>query len=146
MIRELRKEDKAVFIVMVKDFYNSEAVLHSIPVENIYNTYEEIISGSQYAKAYIIEEEGETAGYGLISLTYSNEAGGFVAWIEELYILEKYRGLGLGGGFLDFIQKEYSSRVKRFRLELSESNKEAQRLYMKKGYEPLDYIQMVQDI
>lgn len=146
MIRELRTEDKAIFIKMVKDFYNSEAVLHSIPLENIYNTYEEIISGSQYAKAYIIEEESEIAGYGLISLTFSNEAGGFVLWIEELYILEKYRGYGLGGKFLDFIEKEYSSRVKRFRLELSESNIAAKSLYLKKGYESLDYTQMVHDI
>lgn len=145
MIRELRTEDKDNFISMVKDFYTSDAVLHSIPDENIYNTFKEVTLGSPYAKAYIIEEQGKTAGYGLISLTFSNEAGGLVLWIEELYILEEFRGLGLGSKFLDFIEKEYSSCTKRLRLELIESNKAAQSLYIKKGYTQLDYTQMVRD-
>ncbi len=146
MIRELRKEDKDLFISMVKDFYNSDAVLHSIPTENIINTYNEVVSGSPYAKVYIMEEEKEIAGYGQISLTYSNEAGGLVIWIEEIYILEKFRGLGLGGKFLDFIDREFSGKAKRFRLEISEANEGAQRLYLRKGYTSLDYLQMVRDI
>ncbi|MGI1659457.1 MAG: GNAT family N-acetyltransferase [Desulfitobacterium sp.] len=128
MIRELRKEDKNLFISMVRDFYDSEAVLHKIPIENIHNTYNEIVSCSPYAKAYLIEEQGETAGYGLISLTYSNEAGGLVVWIEELYIIRKFRGLGLGSNFLDFVKEQFSIDAKRFRLEISKTNKSAQRL------------------
>lgn len=146
MIRELRKEDKDLYISMVKDFYDSEAVLHNIPIGNILNTYHEIVSCSPYVKAYLIEEQKETAGYGLISLTYSNEAGGLVVWIEELYILQKFRGLGLGGRFLDFVETEFSSKAKRFRLEIAKTNKSSQRLYLRKGYTSLEYLQMVYDI
>ena len=146
MIRELRKEDKDLYISMVKDFYDSEAVLDNIPMENILNTYNEIVSSSPYVKAYLIEEEEETAGYGLISLTYSNEAGGLVVWIEELYIIEKFRGLGLGSKFLNFIETKFSGEAKRFRLEISKTNKSAQRLYLREGYRPLEYLQMVNDV
>lgn len=131
---------------MVKDFYDSEAVLDNIPMENILNTYNEIVSSSPYVKAYLIEEEEETAGYGLISLTYSNEAGGLVVWIEELYIIEKFRGLGLGSKFLNFIETKFSGEAKRFRLEISKTNKSAQRLYLREGYRPLEYLQMVNDV
>lgn len=41
---------------------------------------------SPYVAAYIAEHQGAPAGYGLVSLTYSNEAGGLVVWLEELYI------------------------------------------------------------
>lgn len=146
MIRKLRKEDKDLYISMVKDFYDSEAVLDNIPMENILNTYNEIVSSSPYVKAYLIEEEEETAGYGLISLTYSNEAGGLVVWIEELYIIEKFRGLGLGSKFLNFIETKFSGEAKRFRLEISKTNKSAQRLYLREGYRPLEYLQMVNDV
>lgn len=143
MIRELKEQDKEQFISMVESFFHSEAVLHAIPKEYILNTYKEVISGSPYAKVYIFEEQGEIAGYGQISLTYSNEAGGIAVWIEELYILEKFRGLGLGSAFLDFIKKEYSLTAKRIRLELCESNKVAKKLYLKKGFVSLDYEQML---
>ena len=146
MIRELRKEDKEIFISMVKDFYDSEAVLHTIPTENILNTFKEVVSCSPYAKAYMIEEQEEAAGYGLISLTYSNEVGGLVVWIEELYIRHKFRGLGLGSSFLEFIEREFSDKAKRFRLEISKANESVQRVYSRQGYTPLDYLQMVYDI
>ncbi len=146
MIRALRKEDKDMFVAMVKDFYTSDAVLHDIPAENVLKTYSEIISGSPYVKAYMIEARGETAGYGLISLTFSNEAGGLVVWIEELYIRESFRGLGLGGQFLDFIQTEFSDKAKRFRLEMTKTNHSAKRLYSNKGYTSLEYLQMVHDV
>lgn len=146
MFRELTSEDKEIFISMVKDFYNSEAVLHSIPTANIHNTFKEAVSESPYVKVYLIESQEKTVGYGLISFTYSNEAGGLVIWIEELYIQEGYRGLGLGGEFLDFIKSKFSNSAKRFRLEISEANISVKELYRKKGYESLKYLQMVHDI
>lgn len=146
MIRELRVDDKDIFISMVEDFYTTEAVIHNIPTENIINTYNEIIDCSPYVKGYFIEEQDEVAGYGLISLTYSNEAGGLVILIEEIFIIEKFRGLGLGGKFLDFIEKEFSDKAKRFRLEVSKNNKSAERLYFRKGFTTLEYMQMVYDI
>lgn len=146
MIRELRKEDRDVFISMVKEFYTSEAVLHSIPETNIIKTFNEVIASSPYAKAYIIEENNKTAGYGLIALSYSNEAGGLVVWLEEIYIKEDHRGMGLGSKFLDFIYEEFSGKAARFRLEICKGNKSAQKLYNRKGYIELDYMQMINDI
>lgn len=146
MIRKLQATDKDIFIKMVDDFYHSDAVLASIPMENIHNTYEEAINESPYVKAYIIEFEGRVAGYGLVSISFSNEAGGLAIWLEEIYILDDYRGLGLGSQFLDFVKSEFESKAKRLRLEISANNKAAQRLYQHKGYIALDYLQMVYDL
>ena len=145
MIREIVSEDKDMFISMVTEFFSSEAVLHDIPPSHIIKTYKEVTSDSPYAKAYIFQANNETAGYGLVSFTYSNEAGGLVVWIEELYIRNEFRGYGLGNKFIDFIHTEYSDTVKRFRLELLKSNVSAERLYLRKGYKPLEYLQMVHD-
>lgn len=145
MIRKIRKEDKAAFSCMAKEFYDTKAVLHKIPEEYIHNTINEALSSSPYVAAYIIEEKERHAGYGLISLTYSGEVGGLAVLIEELYIRNEFRGMGLGSGFLDFIHQEYSKRAKRFRLELTRSNISAERLYRRKGYKSIDYLQMVND-
>lgn len=145
MIRKFRQDDEAAFISMANEFYSSRAVLHRIPEEYIHNTFNEAVSSSPYAQAYIIEEENERAGYGLISLTYSSEVGGLTVLIEELYIRDKFRGRGLGNNFLDFIHGTFAGRAKRFRLELTKTNGSAQRLYLRKGYRPIEYQQMVRD-
>lgn len=145
MIREIKAQDKDIFVQMAKEFYKSEAVISEIPTQNILNTFDEVTSNSPYAKAYIIEHDGDIAGYALIAITYSNEAGGIVVWVEEIFIKEKFRGLGLGSEFLSYVEQEFGDKAKRFRLEISHDNDSAQRLYERKGYEPLDYMQMVHD-
>lgn len=145
MIREIENKDKEIFISMVKEFYQSKAVLHSIPTDNMINTYNEIMADSAYTKAYIMEDNKDVVGYCLISLTYSNEVGGLVVWIEELYIKDEFRGMGYGSEFLEFIKEKFADQAKRFRLEVSNDNKSAQSLYLHKGYVPLEYMQMVCD-
>ncbi|MGI5960166.1 MAG: GNAT family N-acetyltransferase [Massiliimalia sp.] len=143
-IRELQAKDRDVFIQMVDDFYHSEAVLHDIPKENILHTADLLIEGTPYAKGYLFEQNGETAGYGQISLTYSNEAGGLCVWVEEVMILPQFRGQGLGHEFFHFLHREFS-QAKRFRLEVTKENPRAAKLYEKLGYEPFDYLQMVKE-
>ncbi len=146
MIRNLELKDRIEFIDMATEFYDSNAVLHSIPVEYMECTFSEAMSNSPYVKCHIIEHNSETAGYGLISITYSNEVGGLVVLIEELFIKEPFRGLGLGGKYLDFIHNMYSGTARRFRLEISKTNTDAERLYLRKGYKELNYKQMVRGI
>ena len=45
------------------------------------------------------------AGYGLIAKTFSQEAGGMVYWLEELYILEEYRSKGLGSEYFRYMEE-----------------------------------------
>ena len=92
-----------------------------------------------------MEHDGDTAGYGLISKTYSQEAGGYVYWLEELYILERFRSKGLGAEFIKYLEATKEPGVTRLRLEVEEENTRAIALYKKLGYQTLNYIQMVKD-
>jgi diamine N-acetyltransferase len=142
MIRKVNLKDKDKYIDMSKQFYRSDAVSHNIPDDNIRETFNIIMAGSPYADGYIFENKGEIAGYLLLSFTYSNEAGGLVLWIEEVYILPEYQGRGFGIEFLTFIEKTYKNKVARIRLEVEKSNQKAIKLYKKIGFTNLDYLQM----
>ena len=146
MIRKINREDKDKFIAMAKEFYGSDAVLHTIPDDSICRTFSEIMSGSPYADAYIYEYNGEVAGYSLLAFTYSNEAGGLVLWIEEVYILPKYQGRGFGKELLKFLEATYKDKVARIRLEVEDSNQGAVKLYRKLGFANLNYSQMYKEI
>lgn len=146
MIRQVQAKDKTVFIDLMKEFYRSDAVLHQIAEANYYGTFFEVTSDSPYAIAFLIEKDGQIAGYALLAFTYSNEAGGLVLWLDELYIRPAFQGQGLGSELFAFIDEQYKDRVARMRLEIEPDNEGAARLYRRQGYETLPYVQMVKDM
>ena len=44
-MRRIQPGDRALYIRMVQEFYRTDAVDHEIPVENIENTFEELMRG-----------------------------------------------------------------------------------------------------
>lgn len=64
----------------------------------------------------------------------------YCIWIEDLYMKEEYRGLGIGTQFFEYIEKRYPDAL--IRLEVEEENKRAIHVYQKCGYEILPYLEM----
>jgi ribosomal protein S18 acetylase RimI-like enzyme len=143
MIRKLKKEERQLYFDLADEFYHSPAVLHPVPAENYKNTFDELMRSDVYAECFIIEYEGAAAGFGLISKTFSQESGGLVVWIEELYIRQQFRSKGLGREFFEFLEK--NRPASRYRLEIEPDNVRARALYERLGFEQLDYMQMVKD-
>ena len=55
MIREIKSDDKIDFIKMCMDFYNTDGVDHSIPVSNMEKTFNLLMEGLDFAKAYVCD-------------------------------------------------------------------------------------------
>ncbi len=143
MFRKIQKKDKEFYINSANEFYNSDAVDHKIPIKNIEKTFNELMRSNEYAEGYIFEKDGEKVGYALLAKSFSQEAGGIVIWLEEIYILPQFRSLGLGGEFISFLKENQD--CSRLRLELSQANNRAYNAYKKHGFEVLDYKQMIFD-
>lgn len=140
MIRKIEAKDKNEYLQMATDFYHSGAVIAPVGIENIEATFNEMISSDRYVDGYFIEHEGKTAGFGLLAKTFSQESGGIVVWIEELFIKPEYRSHGLGAEFFGFLNEQYKN-ASRFRLETEPDNTRAIALYKRLGFEPFEYIQ-----
>ncbi|HEX3018332.1 MAG TPA: GNAT family N-acetyltransferase [Caproicibacter sp.] len=143
ILRKLRESDKETYIAMSKDFYHSDAVLGPIPGGNFEKTFQVLLSGSPFADAYIAEKDGAAAGYILLAVTWSNEAGGMAVWLEEIYVRPEFRNTGLGGQMIREVLEKYGEKTARFRLEIEDSNTGAKRLYKRIGFEELPYRQMI---
>ena len=143
-IRKYTTKDKQETLKMFKDFYDSPAVLHKIPHEHFEKTLTEIESKSPFLSLYIFEKENQIAGYSLLAFSYSNEAGGNVLWIDELYLKENYRAQGIATLFFGFLKENFKNCT-RFRLEIDKRNIHAENLYKRLGFEFLDYKQYIQD-
>ena len=143
-IRHFIEKDRETFLSFCKDFYSGGAVLHPVDSENFVRTFEACLAGSPFTEGLLMEADGVPAGYLLVSHTWSNEVGGMVALLEELYFAPQFRGQGLGGQMLDWFADRYKDS-KRYRLEVNRENTGAIRLYERKGFRFLEYLQMVEE-
>ena len=144
-IRPFLPDEEAVFINLCKEFYSSEAVLHTVPDSYFAATFEEMKKSDRYVEGFLFSEGGETAGYGLIAKSFSNEAGGLVIWVEEIYLRPAFRSKGFGSAFFAFLEQRFPN-AKRFRLEIEPDNVRAEALYQRRGYRRLPYAQMIKGL
>ena len=144
MIRKILHNDKTEYIKMAEDFYSSPAVLSPVPKSHFEITFDELMKGSAFTEGFIFECDERIAGYGLIAKTFSQEAGGVVVWIEEIYVKAEFRNQGLGSEFIDYVKTNIPAR--RYRLETEPDNIKAQNLYKRHGFEHLEYINYSLDI
>ena len=139
-IRTMTSDDKSDVFEMMRVFYNSPAVYTNGSDEIFSCDIENCINDNPYLEGYILENTDEIQGYAMIAKSFSTEFGKQCIWIEDLYIREEYRGMGIGKTFIDFITEKYTDCV--FRLEVEDENEHAVKLYKKCGFINLPYIEM----
>lgn len=143
--RKFTEYDKDLFFSMVKKFYAPPAVLHFPSDEVMMSSFYAALDIPELVKGYIFEYDGAPAGYAIVSMKFETEVGGMAAWIEELFVEEKFRSQGIGRKFFEYLSDDLKGKIKRIRLEVGDDNEGAKKLYKNIGFEFLDYKQMVID-
>lgn len=140
IIRAMQIGDKNEIIEMMRVFYASPAVLSNGSQEIFEADFDACVSDSPYLEGYVFENGGEIVGYAMIAKSFSTEFGKRCIWIEDIYLKEGSRGLGIGSLFLDLIEKKYPDAI--LRLEAEEENERALHVYKKCGFEILPYLEL----
>ena len=125
---------------MMRVFYASPAILSNGSEEIFETDVNTCISDSPYLEGYIFENAEEIQGYAMVAKSFSAEFGKPCIWIEDIYVKNEYRGLGIGSLFLKFIESKYLNSI--LRLEVEAENDRAVNVYKKCGYEVIPYMEM----
>ena len=139
-IRGMEEKDRSRVLEMMRVFYASPAVLSNGSEEIFESDINACLGDSPYLEGYIFENAEGMQGYAMVAKSFSTEFGKPCIWIEDLYVKNEYRGLGIGSHFLGFIEDKYPDSI--FRLEVEEENDRAVRVYKKCGYEEIPYMEM----
>jgi ribosomal protein S18 acetylase RimI-like enzyme len=140
IIREMTEKDKSDVLEMMKIFYASPAVITNGSDEIFRNDIENCINDNPYLEGFVVENSNGIQGYAMIAKSFSTEFGKPCIWIEDLYIKDSFRGVGLGKMLLEYITHKYTDCI--FRLEAEEENERAVKLYKKCGFTVLPYLEM----
>lgn len=140
IIRLMERCDKSEVIKMMRTFYASDAVMTNGSEEIFDADIEGCLGDSPYIEGYVFEENGEIQGYGMLAKSFSTEFGKPCIWIEDIYVKDAYRSLGIGSAFLRFVEERYPDTV--LRLEVEKENERALNVYKKCGFYELPYMEM----
>ena len=127
------KEDIPVIRKMMEDFY----IFENLPFDGISaeTALTGLIENETAGGVWLIRTENDIIGYLILTYGYSIEYKGKDAFVDEIFIKEKYRRMGAGKLALEFAEKTCrSTGVKALHLEVEKKNTNAQAFYRKNGY------------
>lgn len=118
---------------MIFALYHADDGMERMSHEKIKNTISYYKNNSLGGTIYFFYKNDDIAGYAIVNNFWSNEYGGFVAFLDELFVLQEYRCLGIGALFLQFLEEK--KKYKSIFLEVYPENKSAYNFYKRHGFE-----------
>jgi ribosomal protein S18 acetylase RimI-like enzyme len=133
--------DRTVLDAMIREYYVYDR--HEIDEAIIRSSLDGALVENHHIRIWIIEVEGQAAGYLAVAIGFTIEAGGNDGFLDELYLREPFRGRGIGRQAVAFaISACPALGIRRLSLEVERHNVRAKRLYEDIGFESHDRILM----
>lgn len=139
-INRMEEKHRQCVLDMMRVFYRSEAVLTNGSEEIFSADVDACVNDNPYLEGYVFESDEDILGYTMVAKSFSTEFGKPCIWIEDIYIKEEYRGMGLATTFFKMIEDRYPNSI--FRLEAEEENRRAIKTYEKNGFTVMPYLEM----
>ena len=124
-----------------------------LPLVRAYHNFEEIrmsdtrrleairplLTNDALGRIWLIRTQQEIIGYIVITFGYSIELQGRDAYVDEFFISQPSRGLGLGSKVIAHIKSELAKyNVVALHLEVAKTNEQAQHFYSSLGFTARD--------
>ena len=85
-------DDEAVIVPMVYGFYQSDAVDHPVPIENVRRSFHAAVEDGTLLEGFALEDESGIVGFAYLSKYFACEVGGVNMMLEEIYFSPEARG------------------------------------------------------
>jgi GNAT superfamily N-acetyltransferase len=109
-----------------------------VPPEQIRRTLRALRDEPMRGRAVVLDPEGRVSAYALLISYWSNELGGNVDVIDELYVEPAQRGQGHASRLIEALAAKtapFAASAVALALEVTPSNVRARRLYERLGFE-----------
>ncbi len=133
--RAATNSDEGILTSLREEFIASEMFPNPLDAETNRLVLLALIENEQFGRIWLIECDGETAGYIVLTFGFSLEYSGRDVLVDELFLREQFRGIGIGKQSINFVA-DFCRRenIRAVHLEVEVSNEAAQNLYRKTGF------------
>ncbi len=102
--------------------------------EKIRPTLDRALTHPDSLKVEVFKEQEQIIGYALLFTFWSNEYGGMVLTLDELYVLPHFRSRGISSQYIQSLHDQKSTYVL-IALEVMPGNEKAKALYSRLGFQ-----------
>jgi ribosomal protein S18 acetylase RimI-like enzyme len=132
--RPLRNTDYPELRRMIHALYYEDPVDKRISAKKVSRTVRELRRNPCKGEIIIFEKDNVAIGYSILIFYWSNEYGGDILNIDELYVKPEQRERGVATSFLKHISRTFKDKIVAVQLEVSPSNTRALDFYRKLGF------------
>lgn len=132
--RLYQEEDYSDLRNMIFSLYREDPAGESMGEEKIKRTVAEFRKNPDKLNIYLFRRDNINVGYAILVFFWSNEYGGDILTVDELFIKAKYRNQGIGTEFFSFADK-IKNKVA-LQLETTPDNRRAFAYYKRLGFVP----------
>ena len=139
MWRAARADEDEAVVAMCLELYGEDPSPEPVPETNVRGTIARLRAEPARGRTVVLEREGGVTGYAFLVSFWSNELGGELCSIDELYVRVAARGHGHASRLVSAILEDRSlwPRVPvALELEVSHKNVRARALYERLGFTP----------
>jgi len=144
--RKFFHSDRPVVAGMIKALYAEDPSGWPMTDAKIEATFKSLAKRPELGCIMVLEEGSGIIGYAILINYLSNEYGGNVLHIDELYVVPERRGQGVGTDFIRHLIGTRFNDAVAIQLEVHQGNKRARALYERIGFRPSASTQMVFEI
>ena len=118
---------------MIQEYYQFDN--QSVSEEKIDSSLSFALEDNPYVSIWLIDIADTIAGYFVIAIGFTVEAGGKDGFLDELFLRERFRGKGIGRKAINFaIELCPALEIQRLSLEVEAHNSRARQLYEDIGF------------
>ena len=132
--RPFKDSDKEIISGLIQDLYKEDNSIRPMTAEKIRKTFEVFKSNPGKGSIVIIEKDNITTGYSILINFWSNEFGGNILFVDELYIKKEFRGHGIATDFIKHLTDNRSEETVALQLQVTPDNAKARKLYERIGF------------
>ncbi len=132
--RPLEDGDIPELLRMVLALYREDPPGQHMSLRKIRHTITELTTHPDKGAITIMRVSDVIAGYAFVIYYWSNEYGGNIAHIDELYVKPSWRNKGIGSSYLKHIAKTKRTNLKGIHVETTPANQKASTFYSRHGF------------
>ncbi|MCI0439271.1 MAG: GNAT family N-acetyltransferase [Chloroflexi bacterium] len=132
--RDYESGDFGEFEAMALGLYSEDTEGQPMSSAKIRSTVRELTARPEKGKIVIFENAEGIVGYAILIFFWSNEYGGDIIHVDELYVKPQWRSRGIASRFFDYLADYREERTVALMLEVHSLNRRALDLYLRRGF------------
>lgn len=128
------RDDAKEVLAMMRALYVEDPSAFPVDPSRFPATVEHLLAEPSHGSIIVFKKEAAVCGYAVLIPYWSNEYGGMLLYVDELFVTPAARNLGIAHEFFEFLSQARPFDAVAICLEVSPANLRAQRLYESIGF------------